>query len=273
MSNNIYNAFDAIHASDSLKTHTRQAVYQKLHQSGKKQHSVVKRHSFAFAACCFIFLFLGFGGYLFYTTPVAAVSIDSDLSIELKINSLNRVVSAVCYPENADNPSQKLALSHKTYQQALQDLFSDEEISSSLTEDSLLSVTVVCGNEEKSKQLQTTFSSYAQNRVRQVTCQSATKEEQQAARESGISVGKYRAFLELQSLGCPYTVEQIRQLSMREIRNLIAEYSLEDGEGSNAFEPAQSCPGQGNGYQHGNKNGSGNGNQYGRSGSSGAASE
>ena len=51
-------------------------------------------------------------------------------------------------------------------------------------------------NSQKNQEIQQTVSNCVGNHAGEVTCQSATKEEQQAALDAGISFGKYRAFLD-----------------------------------------------------------------------------
>ncbi len=249
MNHDIHSAFDSIHASESLKAHTMQAVQRKLQNCEGKPTIHIKR-GFVAAVCCFFLVFVCCAGYLFYTTPVAAVSIDGSSSVELEINFLNRVISAARFTEEAPTPLEELSLEHLTYTQAVQSLLSEEEFSSSPTADSLLSITVVCKNEQKSQELGQIFSGYAQKSAGEVTCQSATKEEQQAAGEAGLSFGKYRAFLKLQSLDPTFTAEQAKQMSMRELKDRIDGYSSSSEEASSS-EQEEKHPGQGNGNQYG----------------------
>ena len=84
----------------------------------------------------------------------------------------------------------------------------------------------------------------------------ARTEEVQAAHETGLSYGKYRAYLELQELDPTVTVEQIQTMTMREIRERIWELS---GDGDSETQPS------GNGHgQQGNGNGQGQQNRWGR---------
>ena len=50
-------------------------------------------------------------------------------------------------------------------------------------------------------------------------------EEVEKAHESGLSYGKYKAFLELQKLDPTITVEEIQSMTMREIRERISQLS------------------------------------------------
>lgn len=84
-----------------------------------------------------------------------------------------------------------------------------------------------------------------------------------AAHEAGMSFGKYKAFLELQALNPDITAEDIKDLTMRQIRDMIAELSgntdeaNSDGTGENSG--SDKCKrghfGHGSGYGNGQGNG------------------
>lgn len=63
-------------------------------------------------------------------------------------------------------------------------------------------------------------------------CYSGNSEEAKEAHDCGLSLGKYRAFLELKELDPNITPEDIQGWSMKEIQNRISE--LSDGETTNA---------------------------------------
>ncbi len=254
MSHPIHDAFDSIHAEEALKNSAKRMIRNQKNTSHHRSPLPVLKYSLAFLF--FLIFSISIGGYLFYTTPIAAISIDMNPSIELEINSMGRVVSTKTYQTELEEELQSLSLKNLPYQEAVERLFSSEELTSYLTEDSLVSITVVCKNSQKNQEIQQTVSNCVGNHAGEVTCQSATKEEQQAALDAGISFGKYRAFLELQALDPSVTIEQIKNLSMREIRNLIEESSSQ-----NDSDNSQSQ--NGNGFGQGTGAQSGSGNQYG----------
>ena len=63
-----------------------------------------------------------------------------------------------------------------------------------------------------------------------ISCHSTNMEEINEAHSAGLSVGKYRAYLELKELDPSVTIDDIRDLSMREIRDLINSYDSKDTE-------------------------------------------
>ena len=65
-----------------------------------------------------------------------------------------------------------------------------------------------------------------------IRCQAGNAAEAQAAREAGLSLGKYRAYLDLLELDPSVTPGDVSSLTMREIRDWIAELGgSENGRG------------------------------------------
>lgn len=64
-------------------------------------------------------------------------------------------------------------------------------------------------------------------------CYSARSEDVESAHELGLSYGKYKAFLELQSLNPDITVSDIQNMTMREIKDLTDKLSA-NGRKSNS---------------------------------------
>ena len=90
-----------------------------------------------------------------------------------------------------------------------------------------------------------------------ITCYAATAQEVQDAHAVGLSYGKYRAYLELQALDPSVTPDDIRDLSMREIRDRIAALS---GEEEQTTTPSGGNHAGGQGQRNGYRGGRGKGN-------------
>ena len=112
MSNRIYDAFDSVSAR------------------------------YAAAVACLLFVLLGIGGYAFYMTPVAAISIDVNPSMEWEVNRLDRVVSVICYNKEAEHVVEKLHLKHRKYDEAITVLLTSREMSGYLAENAEVNISV-----------------------------------------------------------------------------------------------------------------------------------
>lgn len=280
MDEKIRSAFDSVHAEEALKDRTREFVAQKMGAYQKKPARTYRR--LILAAACLLFALLCGGGWYLYFTPVASISVDVNPSIELGINRFDRVVSVEGYNEDGRALADSLHVWLLPYEEALDQILSGEGMAQYMTPRQFVSVTVVGESEEKSGEMLEHVSSCASHHEN-VHCSSGSAEEVSAAHEAGLSFGKYRAFLELQALDPTVTPEDVRGLTMRQIRDRIAALSgggEAAGEESSvpaehhdepAFsraadpigesgQPMENCQGQGSG----NGTGNGQGHHHGK---------
>lgn len=269
MERKIKAAFDSVHAEASLKEETKNRIAKKTKGFAKRPAGNFRRA--AALAACFVVLLLGAAGYFAYTTPVAAISIDINPSIELTVNRFDRVINATGYNTDGEQVVAELDLKNKNYAAAMNAVLQDDTVASCLEEDGLLEVTLTSGSQETMQQMQDCICAQTSVTAEQIYC-TDRREEVEVAHAAGVSFGKYRAFLELQKADPDVTVEEIKTLSMREIRERIAAASGEDEQGGNGYGQGQSSGnGSGNtGNENGNTagaqngSGSGKGNQYGK---------
>lgn len=270
MSNRIHEAFDSVHASQQLKARTLQAVTARMYPVPRRRRASSFR--LAAALCCLVLIFSGAGGALAWFTPVAAISLDINPSLELSINRFDRVVSVTCYNQDAQALIDGLNLNYQPYDQAVTTLMESEAMSDYRDGTGELSVTVVCSDPEKTQELESAVTACAGNGWGRVSCHTATQEQLQEAHDCGLSFGKYQALLELQALDPSITAEDIEHMSMYEIRQLIldlsgtsSEPSTQSGQGGQQGQGNQNGQ-QGNQSGQDNQQGQGQGNQYGQHG-------
>lgn len=171
-------------------------------------------------------MLLGAAGYFTYTTPVAAISLDINPSIELTVNRFDRVIAATGYNADGEQVVAALDLKNKSYTAAMNAVLQDDTVASYLKDDGILEVTLTSGSQETMQQMQNCICAQTSVAAGQIYC-TDRREEVEAAHAAGVSFGKYRAFLELQKIDPDVTVEEIKTLSMREIRERIAAASGE----------------------------------------------
>lgn len=224
MSNRIYDAFDSVSAGRELKEKTK--AY--LPQASVRRQSGFARY--AAAAACLLFVLLGIGGYAFYMTPVAAISIDVNPSMEWEVNRLDRVVSVICYNKEAEHVVEKLHLKHRKYDEAITVLLTSREMSGYLAENAEVSISVAAEDETRSIRMQGRAAECAGEHCGNVSCHGGSASDRQAASEAGVSLGKYEAFLVLQELDPSITLDKISGMCMGEIQALIRNYQGQEEE-------------------------------------------
>lgn len=228
MSNRIREAFDDVRAEKELKEHTKEYLRRKVYRRNRTLWTVPVR---AAAAAAFLFLIALGGGSWLYLAPTAYISIDINPSLELGVNRFDRIVSVEGFNDDGVRLAERLDIKYMDYDDALEEILSDQSVEDYLAGDALLSVTVVCDNEAKNSEMlehvENCTSSHSS-----VSCHSGSTGEMHDAHEAGLSFGKYRAYLELREMKPDITPDEIRDLSMREIQDLIDSLSGEGRESS-----------------------------------------
>ena len=100
MRDKIVQAFDQVHAEDSLKQATKAYLSGQL-AAGKRKPIPWGLRLVPVAACLALMVF---GGGWLYFTPTLEISIDINPSIELGVNRFDRVVSVTGYNEDGQAP-------------------------------------------------------------------------------------------------------------------------------------------------------------------------
>lgn len=222
MNNRIKEAFDHIHADSDLKANTADFVCGKTNQYQKSHFFSYKR--FAAVVVCLLLVLVGQKGYSVYFTPVSTISIDVNPSIEFSVNRFDKVIDVASYNEDGEILVSSMNVRFLDYKKALNLLLQNENMASYLTQDQTVIITVFGASDQKNDEMLASLATYTAS-YENVHCSSGHSEEVTEAHSFGLSCGKYRAFLELQALDPSITVEDIRELSMRQIQDMIIERS------------------------------------------------
>lgn len=254
MNNTFKELFSPIHAEEALKDRTREFLAEKT--QGYTGAKTGERNFRFYAAACACLLLVLFGGRWFYFTPVAVISIDINPSIEMGINRFDKVVSVDGFNEDGLEISGTLNVKYQNYTDAIEQILQDDTIEVLLSDNEIMTITVIGTDGRQSAEILSGVEACTAKQGN-TYCYFATSEEVAAAHETGLSCGKYRAFLELQLLDPDITPEAVQSMSMREIRELIDSLSVGGGTDTSSYDN------RGNGYHgygggHGNNGGHGN---------------
>ncbi len=215
-------SFDHIHAESDLKDRTREFLLRKMSAYSKTPPA---RWRLLTALICLVFILsgLGGGGWLYFT-PVSAVSIDINPSIEFRINRFDRVLSVEGYNDDGMDLAAGLNVRHMSYMDAISQVLNDKMVTECLAQDEVLSIMVSSADGERQNEMLANVECYAAGYYN-VYCGMGRYEDMTAAHTCGLSFGKYRAFLELQTLDPDITPEDVQGWTMREIRDRIGALS------------------------------------------------
>jgi hypothetical protein len=243
MHKQVQEAFDNIKASEALKARTRSFIAEQTERRRRSFFPAAPAARWIAAAACALLLMLG--GYRFYEMPTVAISVDINPSIELGINRFGRVVSVSGFNEAGEALLERLALKNKPYTEAIETISSDSKIQSLLANDEVLVFGVFGAENAQTSRVLSDLESFTAGRQNMV-CRCGDEETAREAHALGLSCGRYLAYLEWKALDPDMTPEDVNSMTMREIRDRIAELSGED--------PGRFGEGRGNGQGNGQGN-------------------
>ncbi|MDO4547821.1 MAG: hypothetical protein Q4D04_06985 [Clostridia bacterium] len=220
MINRIKDAFDSVHAQETLKQNTKEIIRSRIKTRESCRYNIRR---FAVACACFVLVVVAFGGWHIYMTPVSAISINVNPSVELGVNRFERVIAVNGFNDDGMELIESVNMMHLPYLRALEVLMYSALFEEYLEEDALISITVIGQTEEDGEMMRSRIASCDYASRPNVECRCGRRDEVTAAHALGLSFGKYRALLELQELDPNVTAEDIRGLTMRQIRNMIYE--------------------------------------------------
>lgn len=236
-------AFDSVRAEPELKAAARAAVARRA----ARQRPTRQAARLALAAACTVFVVLG-GSWLWFT-PAARISIDINPSLELAVNRFDRVVGVEGYNADGAALAETLDVTFLPYDEAVDAVLQSDTVAALLAGDGVVEIGVAGDNATRCERLLQGVQACTAGQGN-AHCYRTDAEELKQAHELGLSCGRYRAYCELAALDPGVTPEQVNAMSMREIRDRIAE--LSGGTQQNAAAPGGGSGGQGHhGGHHG----------------------
>ncbi|MEG0662711.1 MAG: hypothetical protein RR472_05475, partial [Anaerovoracaceae bacterium] len=248
MSKKIIDAFDEIKADEQLKASTLDFLREEMEKREKEKRPRRKLGYVLAPMMVMLFIVLGVSGYSAYGKATSYIGIDVNPSIELGINRMDKVVSVDCYNKDAEQLMEGIELKGLSYKEAVETLLNSEKFAVYEGEDYDLAFTVISKNEEEMIKNIEGCNGYGKYKA---TCGSANHELKEEAHAQEMSFGKYKAFLELKKVNPSITIEEVREMSMRQIHNLTHGGDGHGGQGQGS--------GLGNGQGQGGHEGQGAG--------------
>ena len=257
MRDRIRDAFDQIQAEEPLKAHTKDFLARKT--AGYTRVRTRRLVRAVPALACFALLLLG--GHWLYFTPTAAISIDINPSLELGVNRFDKVISVDGRNSDGQALAAALEVKYMDCTEAVEQILHCETVETLLAEDAVMEIGVIgTGDAQSERMLAAVESCTAQ--TANTYCYAAHTEEAEEAHALGLSCGKYRALRALQEVDPSVTADEVRDMSMREIRDRLAAASGGSADTQTGTETQEHHSGRGAGSgagrQHANRHGAGN---------------
>ncbi len=259
MSERIKAVFDEIHADEQLKERTKAVLLD------KKENHKIPIKKFVLAPICAVFICAVCFGFVSYNIEVGAISIDINPSIELGLNGYDRVINVNSFNNEGEKLINSVDIKNMTYQDAVNEILQSEEANQYMNNDNTIVVTVDIDSDEKADEVLSNVEK-CNAKVKNVHCYKSDSRFVEEAHSHGVSFGKYNAYLELKKYEPNITVDEVKTMTMHEIKNRIDSYkSTSENISTETTSPEDDTQGNGRGQcnNHSHKGASGNKHKHG----------
>lgn len=221
MDEQLKNAFDAIHASDRLKRTTKAALRKKTFDYGR---NILQRRIFhrrlATGLLSFVLTISGCGVWFLPTTNIA---VDINPSINIQVNALDRVISVEGTNADGVELAKQLDVAGMPYDDAMQRILLSEGLERFLKNNQMISISMSGGgsderlNDMANKVLCRAYSIAGKENI--FYCQ-VDMETIRAARAENLCIPRYLAWQRMLEIDPAITTDDIRAMSIEQIRVL-----------------------------------------------------
>lgn len=218
MNDKLKETFDLIKAEDVLKENTRDFLAYKTR--GYTRAGAARPRSYRYTAVCACLILLLLGGHWLFFTPTSEISIEINPSIELSVNRFDRVISVNSLNVDGDELKAALDIKYRSYTDAIERILENEKISALLAGDNIMTITVTGRDMAQSAEILSGIELCTADRAN-TYCHYSSPDEVAAAHSEGLSCGKYEAYMQLKALDPGIRAEDVRDMTMREIYDLI----------------------------------------------------
>ena len=177
-------------------------------------------------AACFVFVFILIGGMLgLGNENYQTVYIDVNPSVALNMNRFGKVSSVEYLNEDAEKALNGIKLNGLSAEEALEKMITAYDENGYFDSNAEIYISAVSEENKNADKLLAKLSERAEkikgNRNYSVNTTKLTAEDRAEADEYGISPGKYRIISEIIEKHPTYTVEDLKDKSMAELKNML----------------------------------------------------
>ena len=172
------------------------------------------------AACLVIMLTIFGGAWGLKSEHYQTVYIDVNPSVAVMLNRFGSVSGVECLNDDAKEILNDTNLEGKSAEEALEIIIDTYATQGYFEKEADILISAEQGEDELVNRLKQHAEAIKGNKKYKVSTQFLSQEEKEAAKDAGISPGKYRIISQIVELSSDYTVAELEGLSMSELNKL-----------------------------------------------------
>ena len=228
MDKQIREAFNTIEAPERLKRKTKATLRKKTFDYGRNMLRL-KIHRTRLTACMLAIALVITGTGVWFV-PTTSIAMEVNPSIELKVNSLDRVI--VVEGKNSDGITlaEELDVAGMTYDDAMQRVLLSHGMEQYLEQDSTITITVVDSNKAHGVEMLSNVLCRAYNIAKEenVIYYNVERETVKGAESAGLCIPRYLAWQEMLRKDPAVTAEDVKQIPKEEIHRMVRIDTIEN---------------------------------------------
>ena len=228
MERKMNDAFDSIETSEHLKRKIKAHVRQKTLDYGRDVMRIrLQRQRMVASLACLTLAIVGLG---IWNLPVTTIGLDVNPSMELKVNSFDRVIKLKGCNEDGTDLTEKFNVAGMTYDEAMQRILISDEMAPYLENGSTFVITVSGSESDHTQQMlnKVVCRAYALAKDENVFCIKVDGATARAAARVGLSVARYQAWQMMRLENPDLPPEAALELTVAQIQELIHGENLDN---------------------------------------------
>lgn len=196
----------------------------------RRPRMMTRRGFVTLMAACLGTAALAAGGVVALASETAQVEVGDGASVSLGLNRLSRVVRATGSDETIQRRLDELGVVSLACADAVERIAADDALRGALLDGGPLVIVVSSENEAQQASVLGQCRRATQDAGTRATCRAADAETLEAARDAGMGVARYETYLQIAAIDPSVSVEQCRSMSMRQLRDLLAQKQAQAGQ-------------------------------------------
>ena len=228
MDEQLKNAFDAIQTPERLKRATKAVLRKKTFDYGR--NILRKRAHHRRIAAGLLSLVLVFTGCGLWFLPTTNIAVDINPSIEIRVNALDRVICVEGINADGVELAKDLDVTGMLYDDAMQRILLSNRLERFLEDGHMISITVAGSSDEHITEMadRVLCRAYSIAGKENIFYCQVDMETIRAARAENLCIPRYLAWHQMLKSDPTITTDDIRQMSIEQIRTLSQVKIVED---------------------------------------------